>query len=292
MMIVEEWLIRNVLDDIATGCENGIDKQTWKRRTEMRHRALHLIAACMLGVSSFLTCSCVSSPTKMYSGPDLPVNETALIRGALSGIVIETCDGAKISSSAIIVLPGNHIVEMSYNLERGDGGRSYSNENCFMAFTAEAGHVYNVDRTISGGYYHAFIEDQTTGRRVVSGCTVQAAQAERKLMLSERSIKYQPRNATPWFNKGVALTLLKRYDEAIVAFDTAISLQSNLVGAWYWKGRALYESKRYQEALVCLSTAASLTPNVREIIQLRESVLKDIGGSDRKPGQEDTPKTE
>lgn len=45
-----------------------------------------------------------------------------------------------------------------------------------------------------------------------------------QLLAFEKAIELDPENAEAWFNKGYALAGMKRYDEAIVAFDTVQSL--------------------------------------------------------------------
>ena len=42
---------------------------------------------------------------------------------------------------------------------------------------------------------------------------------------------------------------LKRYDEALVAYDRALALEPELDNAWYGRGNVLRELKRYDEAI-------------------------------------------
>jgi len=45
--------------------------------------------------------------------------------------------------------------------------------------------------------------------------------------------------AEDWFNKGIALYLQNKYDEAIQAFDKAVEIDPQLAEAWNNKGIAL-----------------------------------------------------
>jgi tetratricopeptide (TPR) repeat protein len=47
---------------------------------------------------------------------------------------------------------------------------------------------------------------------------------QQQILAFEKAIELDPKNPEAWFNKGYALAGLKRYDEAITAFDTVQSL--------------------------------------------------------------------
>jgi tetratricopeptide (TPR) repeat protein len=64
-----------------------------------------------------------------------------------------------------------------------------------------------------------------------------------------------------WLNEGVDLYNLKRYDEALAAYEQAIRLDPNYALAYYNKGNALYDLKRYDEALAAYEQAIRLDPN-------------------------------
>jgi tetratricopeptide (TPR) repeat protein len=54
--------------------------------------------------------------------------------------------------------------------------------------------------------------------------------------------------AEDWFNKGVALGLQGKYDEAIMAFDKAIEINPQYVAAWAGKSIVLKALGRTTEA--------------------------------------------
>jgi len=116
----------------------------------------------------FFIVSCATT-TKMYSGPELPANEVAFIQSASSTVTIESCDGKKISVSRVAVLPGEHLIEMSfYDRTQGDW-ISWSISNSFLSFTAEAGRTYSVDWETDSRddrKYVVVLRDRKTGQDV------------------------------------------------------------------------------------------------------------------------------
>ena len=60
------------------------------------------------------------------------------------------------------------------------------------------------------------------------------------------------------FGRGVALILLERHTEAIVALDRSIALMPDYPYAWNNKGLALAWLERYDEAIECYDKAAGL----------------------------------
>ena len=59
----------------------------------------------------------------------------------------------------------------------------------------------------------------------------------------------------------VALHYLRRYEEAIKAYDNALTIDENYVSSWNDKGRALHNLKRYIEAIQAYDRALTLDPN-------------------------------
>ncbi len=64
-----------------------------------------------------------------------------------------------------------------------------------------------------------------------------------------------------WINEGSALYDLKRYEEALAAYEQAIRLDPNVAVAYNNKGNILYDLKRYKEALAAYEQAIRLDPN-------------------------------
>jgi len=66
----------------------------------------------------------------------------------------------------------------------------------------------------------------------------------------------RPKLAYAWNSKGIALTNLDRYDEAIMAYDEAIRLDPNNADAWNSKGNALTNQGKYDEAITAYDEAS------------------------------------
>ena len=64
-----------------------------------------------------------------------------------------------------------------------------------------------------------------------------------------------------WLTSGNALFNLKRYEEALFAYEQASRLEPNYAVAYYNKGNVLYNLKRYEEALGAFMQALRLDPN-------------------------------
>ncbi len=77
----------------------------------------------------------------------------------------------------------------------------------------------------------------------------------------EEIIRLDPSNATAWCLKGAVLGDLKRYNDAITASEQAIRLDPSSSEAWRIKGTALNYLKHYAEALAAHKQALDLDPN-------------------------------
>ena len=65
----------------------------------------------------------------------------------------------------------------------------------------------------------------------------------------DEAIWLDPKLTEAWSNKGNALFIQGKYDEAIKASDEAIRLDPNLATPWYNKGNALFIQGKYDEAI-------------------------------------------
>jgi tetratricopeptide (TPR) repeat protein len=62
-----------------------------------------------------------------------------------------------------------------------------------------------------------------------------------------------------WYNKGIALYGLGKYNEAIEYYDKSIEIDPNYALAWYNKGSALNKLGRHKEAKECHNKYKNLT---------------------------------
>jgi hypothetical protein len=216
-----------------------------------------------------------STTTKMYSGPELPASQTALVQGAAGPISIEACDGVKVTSSAITVLPGEHTIWMSLN-QIGSVGEYYSTGNIPITFIAEAGHTYGVDVSTHRNPY-ALIKDNTTGEKVAFSSHKQKYE-ENVIKRADIQIQKNPTNVYAWTAKANSLIRLERYNEALPILDEAISINPKFVKSWFNKSWALSELKRYEDALVAIDKAIQLEPYVQWWQNGRKLIMNAIQG--------------
>jgi tetratricopeptide (TPR) repeat protein len=74
-----------------------------------------------------------------------------------------------------------------------------------------------------------------------------AAVSEQALTLAERAIELSPGSASDYCTKGEALLDLKRYDEALVAFEYALQLNQRFERARRGKAQVFLKRRRFKE---------------------------------------------
>ena len=84
---------------------------------------------------------------------------------------------------------------------------------------------------------------------------------EEAIQAFDRALAIDKLDATAWFMKGYVLGGLGRRDEAIQAYDRAIAIDGNDSITWTSKGDALTGLMRYDEALAAYDRALTLDPN-------------------------------
>jgi tetratricopeptide (TPR) repeat protein len=82
-----------------------------------------------------------------------------------------------------------------------------------------------------------------------------------------------------WLTEGNALRDLKRYDEALAAYEQAIRLDPKYPLAYNSKGATLYVLKRYDEALAANEQAIRLDPNYAFAYYVKGLALDNLGKS-------------
>src|SRR5258706_4363313 len=92
-----------------------------------------------------------------------------------------------------------------------------------------------------------------------------------------RELALDPQYAKAWSNRGYALLSLKRYPEALAAYDRALALDPNEVDAWSNKGLALRSLKRHSEAVVAFDRALALDPDDVVALSGKRSVFHERG---------------
>lgn len=83
--------------------------------------------------------------------------------------------------------------------------------------------------------------------------------------------------AQMWLERGNQLWRLKRYDEAIAAFEKAIALNPEFVHlAHHGKGLALYRQRKYSAALASFELATTLNPNYSAAFSWKSLSLQEL----------------
>ncbi|MGE3335666.1 MAG: tetratricopeptide repeat protein [Rhodospirillaceae bacterium] len=84
-----------------------------------------------------------------------------------------------------------------------------------------------------------------------------------------------PRDLQAWHNRGVILTRLARFQDAVVSFEQALAVTPN-AESWDGHGSALHLQKRLEEALRSFDNALALAPRFAAALCHRGSVLADL----------------
>jgi tetratricopeptide (TPR) repeat protein len=73
-----------------------------------------------------------------------------------------------------------------------------------------------------------------------------------------------PNNARAWYNKGVALAIVGKHEEAMRSYDNAVEIQPECYDAWNNKGNVLQKLGKYEEANKCYDKAIKTKPDLYE----------------------------
>ena len=84
-------------------------------------------------------------------------------------------------------------------------------------------------------------------------------------------------SAEEWLNKGVELYSQGKYDQAIEAYDQAISINPQYAEAWNNKGLALRALGEYDEAIKAYDQAISINPQIAEAWSNKGVALQALG---------------
>ena len=84
----------------------------------------------------------------------------------------------------------------------------------------------------------------------------------------------RPDHAAAHNGRGIALSGLRRWEEALAAHEQALALRSDFADAHIGRGNALYALTRYTDALACFEAAIALVPNVAMYHSNRGNALR------------------
>ncbi|MEQ9359453.1 tetratricopeptide repeat protein [Coleofasciculus chthonoplastes] len=107
-------------------------------------------------------------------------------------------------------------------------------------------------------------------------CLSNLQRYEEALVSCDKAIELDPNYALAWVLRGLVLDDLERYEEALVSYDKAIELDPSYAEAWRQRGLVLQKLERYEEALVSYEKAIELDPNSAPIWLNRGLVLEKL----------------
>lgn len=99
---------------------------------------------------------------------------------------------------------------------------------------------------------------------------------EEAVQAYEQVIYHNPKMVKAYYNKGVALAKLKRYEEAIRTYEQAIRLNPKFVRAYCDEGIALHQLKRYEEAILAYEEAIRLDPKYTDAYMNKSAALSEL----------------
>jgi tetratricopeptide (TPR) repeat protein len=97
------------------------------------------------------------------------------------------------------------------------------------------------------------------------------------LALYNQAIKLQPQNYEYWFNQGLSLFHLHRFEDAISAYDQTLNLNPDFAKAWYNRGGVLGELGDFDGAVASFEQAIALKPNYHEAWASKGLALLKLG---------------
>jgi tetratricopeptide (TPR) repeat protein len=77
----------------------------------------------------------------------------------------------------------------------------------------------------------------------------------------DRALKVKPDEHEAWYNRGVSLADIGRYNEAIASYDRALKVKPDYHEAWNNRGIALSYLGRYNEAIASFDKALQIMPD-------------------------------
>ncbi|MBY0527727.1 MAG: serine protease [Gemmataceae bacterium] len=96
----------------------------------------------------------------------------------------------------------------------------------------------------------------------------------------DKALRYKPKDALTYNERGAALSYLEQYEDAIAAYTNAIKLDPRLVRAYRNRGSAYLHNKNYEQAVVDCTTALKLDPTYIPAYQTRILANTKLGKTD------------
>ena len=108
----------------------------------------------------------------------------------------------------------------------------------------------------------------------IQGCKLAAEnQMDQAMAAFERAITIAPHFAEALVNRGAILLAGKKYEEALKSFDAALAINPAMMEAWNNRGNALAEMGRHGEAVASYDKVLAASPAVFETLLNRSNAL-------------------
>ena len=91
-----------------------------------------------------------------------------------------------------------------------------------------------------------------------------------------KGIKLDANNANAWYNKGIILFKMCRYQDALNSFAQATDIDPEFTEAWYNKGVALMALEKYLEAIYTIDKVLNINPHDNRAREQRDLAQKKI----------------
>ena len=104
-----------------------------------------------------------------------------------------------------------------------------------------------------------------------------AEQYAKAIASYDKALEIKPDYHDAWYNRGIALGNLGRWEEAIASYDKALEIKPDDHEAWYNRGIALRNLGRLEEAIASYDKALEFKPDYHEAWDNRSDALGKLG---------------
>jgi tetratricopeptide (TPR) repeat protein len=92
----------------------------------------------------------------------------------------------------------------------------------------------------------------------------------------DAALNINPKASFAYYNRGIVLQALRRFQEALTSYDVAIALRPDYAEAFCNRGNTLAELKRLDEALASFDRAIALKPQYAQALANKGAVLEQL----------------
>jgi len=104
-----------------------------------------------------------------------------------------------------------------------------------------------------------------------------ASEDEAAIASYDQALKFKPDYHEAWYNRGIALDDLGRFEEVIASYDQALKFKPDYHLAWNNRGIALDDLGRFEEAIASYDQALKFKPDFHQAWSNRGYALDELG---------------